>query len=106
MRREQVLEEFLDVLRRSRRDVGRHACHVATWSRQALYEAEVHGISDTHEYDGNRAGRGFERYCCLRSWSDQDVGAEGHQVGDGICQSICGLRKAILYGEVLSLYPT
>lgn len=66
----------------------------------------MHGIGDTHEYDGNRAGRRFERYCCLRSWSDQDVGAEGHQVGDGICQSICGLRKAILYGEVLSLYPT
>ena len=48
------------------RHVGRKTRYVSAWTREALDEAQPHGIEHDHEYNRNGNSCEFKGYGCLR----------------------------------------
>jgi hypothetical protein len=59
----------------------REAGDIATRMREALNQAAAHGVNDTREHDGNRAGRLLQSGYGLGGIGHDDVGREGHKLG-------------------------
>src|SRR5580704_13882657 len=85
--------------------VGTISRSVCARTRQALDEAEPHGIGYTHEYNRNGGGCRFQDYGCLWADGDEQIGAESDQLRSQSRQVILGLGITIFDDQVLSIDP-
>jgi hypothetical protein len=73
--------------------------------RQALNEAELHGIEHNHEHNRNGRSFRFQDEGCLRSRGDEHIGAKSNQLGGQSWYAIRRLGKTIDDNQVFSIYP-
>ena len=103
--RNQFPEDFYSFCDEISWRVGRKTRYVAARTREALDEAEPHGIDHSHEYNRNAGGCRFQGYGCLWAGGDEQIGTESNQLGGESWQAILGVGITILDNQVFSIDP-